>query len=162
MKTLFLTGIISLLMQAHLFCANTATQNLTMVINSSSTITTSGTPPTLSVTLAADGTGSSTDSSTSYTVVSNSNANGSLKVTGAITTGGNMPTNTGLTISLASTKGTSQGAQTLTTTATDLITKLPTLLSDTGAITYVFSVSNGWTIAAQTLSRTVTLTLTGS
>ncbi len=71
-----------------------------------------------------------------------------------------MPTNTSLTLNLASKAGSSQGAQTLSVTPVDLVTKLPTLLSDTGVITYAFSVTNGWTVPAQSLNRTVTLTLT--
>lgn len=137
-----------------------STQAVNMLINSSSNITTSGNPGTLAVTLNGSGTGSASDSSTSYTVVSNTGAKGTLKVTGAITVGGAMPTNTSLTANLASAAGSSQGAQVLGTTAVDLVTRLPTLLSDTAAITYTFNVSNGWTIPAQTLTRTVTLTLT--
>lgn len=139
----------------------TATQNLTMIINSTSNITVSGNPATLSVTLNPDGTGNAVDNSTTYTVVSNTGVKGSLKVTGQITSGGDMPTNTTLTANLASKAGTSAGALALNSTKTvDLVTALPTLLSDTGAISYGFSVVNGWTVAAQTLSRTVTLTLT--
>ncbi len=140
----------------------TASQTLSMVINSSSNITTSGNPGTLTVTLNPDGTGTSTDATTTYTVVSNTGASGKLKVTGAITTGGAMPANTALTINLASTRGTSAGVQTLGTSTTDLVTNIPTLVSDTGAINYGFTVTNGWAIPAQTLNRTVTLTLTSA
>lgn len=142
--------------------ATTGTQTVTMTIASASNITVSGNPGTLAVTLNTAGTGTATDNSTTYSVTSNTNASGTLKITGAITTGGNMPTNTSLTTSLASTAGTSLGAQTLSTTAVDLVNRLPTLLSDTAAITYTFNVTNGWTIAAQTISRTVTLTLTSN
>lgn len=140
--------------------AATATQNLTMSIAASSNITTSGNPATLAVSINSDGTGSATDNSTTYTVVCNAGGKGTLKITGQISSGGNMPENTSLTTSLASTAGTSLGAQTLSTTAVDLVNKLPTLLSDRGTITYTFNVTNGWTMAAQTLTRTVTLTLT--
>lgn len=142
--------------------ATTGTQSLTMTIASASNITVSGNPGTLAVTLNTAGTGSATDSSTTYSVTSNTNASGTLQITGAITTGGAMPTNTTLTASLASNSGTSLGAQTLTTTAVSLVNKLPTLVNDTAAITYTFNVTNGWTIAAQTLTRTVTLTLTSN
>ncbi len=161
MKKIFLSLLASSILTSQaLFGANTATQVVNMSIASTSNIVTSGNPATMAVTLSTGGTGSATDNSTTYTVTSNTGANGSLKVTGAITTGGNMPANTALTVSLASSDGTSQGAQTLSTTPVDLITRLPTLLSDTGTITYNFSVTNGWTIPAQTISRTVTLTLT--
>lgn len=139
---------------------STATQAVTMTIASTSNITTSGNPATMAVSLNSGGSGSATDNSTTYTVTSNTGAPGSLKVTGSINS--NMAPNTSLTATLSSAAGSSQGAQTLSTTAVDLVTKIPTLVSDTGAITYVFGVSNGWTIASQTISRTVTLTLTAS
>lgn len=83
-----------------------------------------------------------------------------MKITGSITSGGNMPKNTSLTIALSSKQGSSRGVQTLTTRNIDLVTNLPSLFSDTGSITYTFGVSNGWQIPAQTFSRIVTLTLT--
>lgn len=159
-KNVSIFSFLSLMYIQICFGATTATQNLTMSIASSSNITTSGNPATLAITINSDGTGSATDNSTTYTVVCNSGAKGTLKITGQISSGGDMPENTSLKTSLASTAGTSLGAQTLSTTAVDLVNKLPTLLSDRGTITYTFDVTNGWTMAAQTLTRTVTLTLT--
>lgn len=135
------------------------TQAFLMSVPSSAKIKVSKNPGKLTVTLNAAGSGSAIDSSTTYTVTSNSQGSGQLQITGAITTGGNMPTNTSLTISLASKSGISQGAQTLSTTAVALVTTLPLLLNDTSKITYTFTVTNGWRIAAQTLTRKVTLTL---
>lgn len=140
--------------------STTTVQTVNMVINSTSNITTSGNPGTMTVTLDSTGAGTATDSTTTYTVTSNSNASGSLKITGAISSGGSMPTNTSLQIALASNKGTSAGAQSLTAQNVDLVSKLPTLLSDTASISYTFSVTNGWTVAASSIARTVTLTLT--
>ena len=152
------------LLVGSLSAAATATQAITMQINSTSSITASGNPATLAVTLDADGAGSASDSTTTYTVVSNSSSSpgDKLKITGAITTGGDMPTNCVLTANLASNDGTSAGALTLSSSAVDLVDKLPALVSDTASITYDFSVSNGWEIATQTISRTVTLTLLSS
>lgn len=164
-KKIIQIGLSSLFLSSSVFSAAspiTTSQTLSLVINSTSNITTSGNPGSLAVTLNPDGTGSSTDSTTTYTVVSNTGASGKLKITGAITAGGAMPANTTLTVNLASTKGSSQGAQTLGTAPTDLVTNLPTLVSDTGAIGYGFNVTNGWTMPAQTLNRTVTLTLTSA
>ena len=164
-KKIIQIGLASLFLSSSVFSvapSATASQTLSMVINSSSNITTSGNPGALTVTLNPDGTGTATDATTTYTVVSNTGASGKLKVTGAITTGGAMPSNTALTINLASTRGTSAGVQTLGTSTTDLVTNIPTLVSDTGAINYGFTVTNGWTIPAQTLNRTVTLTLTSA
>ncbi len=159
-KTIFLAGLLSIIGFNFGFSASTALQNLTITIPSISNITTSGNPSALSVNLNPDGTGSATDNTTTYTVTANTGAKGTFKITGAITSGGEMPDNTSLTASLASKAGSSAGVQTLTTKTMDLVTKLPTLLSDTGVITYGFNITNGWTVPAQTINRTVTLTLT--
>ncbi len=70
--------------------------------------------------------------------------------------------NTSLTLSLGSSSGTSLGAVTLCTTSIDLVTNLPAFITETGRITYTFTVQNGWKIPAQTLTRAITLTLTSS
>jgi len=137
----------------------TVTQGFLLSVSSSTSIKVSKNPGILAVTLNSSGAGSATDTTTTYTVKSNSQGSGTLQITGAITLGGNMPTNTTLTASLTSNLGISQGAQELSTTAVSLVTQLPTLLNDTARITYTFQVTNGWTIAAQTLTRTITLTL---
>lgn len=137
----------------------TITQGFLMSVSSSTSIKASKNPGILAVTLNNLGAGSATDSTTTYTVKSNSRESGTLQITGAITAGGNMPTNTALTVSLASSMGISQGDQNLSTTPISLVTQLPTFLHDTGRITYTFQVTNGWTIVAQTITRTITLTL---
>lgn len=158
-------SVLSLLFSGSIYAGapsplSTGTQTVNMTIVSSSAITTSGNPSTLSITLNPAGTGSATDKTTTYTAYSNSGATGRLKISGQITTGGNMPTNTSLTLSLASVAGTSKGAQPLnSTTPVDLVTGIPTLFSDTGTATYTFNVTNGWTIPAASLSRVITLTL---
>lgn len=139
--------------------AATITQGFLMSVPSSAAITVSQNPGTLTVSLNTSGTGTAIDNSTTYTVTSNSQGSGQLQITGAITSGGNMPKNTSLQISLASNSGTSLGSQTLSKTAVVLVSALPLLLNDTATITYTFSVTNGWTVAAQTLTRRVTLTL---
>ncbi len=144
------------------FSANTAFQNLTVSAPPSSTITTSGSPNPLSITLNEDGTGSVQDITTTYSLSSNTNAKGSLKVTGSLTRGGNMPQDTTLTVNLGSSKGFSKGEQILSASPVDLVINLPTLVSDSGSIIYIFSVKNGWTLSAQTLNRVVTLTLTSA
>ncbi len=142
-----------------LLSSSTFLQGFNITSSPTSNITISGSPRPLTVSLGLDGTGSATDSSTSYTISSNT-GNGKLKILGAITSGGNLPLNTSLQVSLSSTKGASQGLQVLTTNPIDLVRKIPSLISDSGSITYVFSVQNGWQIPAQTIQRTVTLTLT--
>lgn len=137
-----------------------STQNLTLSILSSSNIITSGNPGPLTVNLDSSGTGVATDSSTTYTVTSNADISGTLQITGAITAGENMPTNTCLMVQLASNSGISQGSVELCTTSQVLVNQLPALLNDTASITYEFRVTNGWGVPSQTLTRTVTLTLT--
>ena len=173
-KKIIPIGLFSLLLSSAAFSAPPSapraapvdavatTQIMTMSINSTSNITTSGNPGALAITLNADGTGSATDNTTTYTIACNTGASGKLKITGAITSGGLMPANTNLTINLASAKGTSLGIQSLGTAPIDLVTGLSTLVSDTAPISYGFTVTNGWTIPSQTLNRTVTLTLTSA
>lgn len=162
-KKVLLLSLFALIWNSYSFGGATtlasATQTVSMTINSSSILTTSGSPGAMAVIIDAAGVGSATDATTTYTVASNSGASGKLKIAGQITTGGNMPTNTSLSLNLASTTGTSAGAQALSTSLVDLVTGLPTLVSDTGVITYVFSITNGWTVPAASLARTVTLTL---
>lgn len=161
-KNLTLISLMSILLSSSIFAATSpsTTQTVNMTINSVSTLTTSGNPSTLAITIDTAGVGTATDGTTTYTVSSNTGARGKLKISGQITTGGDMPTNTSLTIGLASSQGTSAGAQTLnSTTLVDLVSNLPTLVSDTGVATYTFNVTNGWTVPAASLSRVVTLTL---
>ena len=161
-KNLAIISLMSILLSGSTFAATspTATQTVNMTINSVSNLTASGNPATLAITINTEGVGIATDTTTTYTVTSNTGAKGQLKISGQITTGGDMPTNTSLTLGLASVSGTSAGAQTLnSTTLVDLVSNLPTLVSDTGVATYTFNVTNGWNVPAASLSRVVTLTL---
>lgn len=139
------------------------TQNFSLTIPPSSSLSVSKNPDPLTVFLNSKGSGNTTDSSSTYTVSSNTGV-GKLKIIGSITSGGNMPANTTLSIWLSSNSGKSAGTVTLSTTAVDLVKKISSLVNETGKINYTFSVQNGWTIPAQTIQRTVTLTLvsTGS
>lgn len=145
-----------------LFISATAPYSFTLVVSKVSTLTTSGNPSILSIKIPVSGSAQAVDSSTTYKVISNTGGSGSLKITGMISGGGNMPTNTSLTIKLGSSKGTSLGAVALSTTSADLVTGLSTHVTDAGSITYAFNVTSGWTVPAQALVRTVTLTLTSS
>lgn len=159
-KSVMLFIFLSLMHTHVIFSSATVIQNLALSVDDNTNITTSGNPATLAVTLDSNGNGSATNNSTTYTVFSNTSGKSTLKITGQISSGGNMPTNTSLTICLSSTKGKSLGTQTLSTTAINLVNKLSKKVNDTGVITYTFNVTNGWNIAVQTLNRTVTLTLT--
>jgi hypothetical protein len=139
-----------------------AKQVINVNVPEETSLTVSGNPLLLAISLDSDGSGSATDTSTTYTVVSNTGENkqNKLKITGAITSGGDMPNNASLSISLSSQEGQSQGEQKLSTSSSNLVLRLKPPVQDTGDITYTFSVTNGWTISAQALSRVVTLTLT--
>ena len=160
MKTVFIFSILILGSTTLAFCNSTAVQPLTVNIPSKSSITTSASTALLSVTLNASGEGSAQNTETTYSISSNGKGKRALKITGSLTSGGDMPQNTSLTINLGSSTGTSLGSQILTTQSANLVTSLPILVSDTASITYIFKVTNGWTIPAQTITRTVTLTLT--
>lgn len=138
------------------------TQNTSMEIPATSAITLSGNPQTLSVTLDTKGSGQASDSSTTYTVLCNTNARGTLKIIGFLSSGGDMPNHTQLQVALASNKGNSKGAKKLSTTQVDLVTKLPTVLADTASITYTFTVSKASSLASSSFARTVTFTLISS
>ena len=149
-----------------LFCSSLSaaktkdSQVVSVSVLAESSLTVSGNPNTLSVTLDDAGTGSATDSSTTYTVISNaSNSSQKLNITGEISSGGDMPDGTSLTISLSSNQGKSQGENTLSTSPSTLVTKLKKLIDDTGEITYTFNVTNGKKVTAQSLTRVITLTL---
>ena len=153
---------IPILLSLLFFSYRAAPYSFTLVVLESYTFITSGNPATLTVNIPESGFSQATDSSTTYSITSNKSQNKSLKITGAITSGGNMPTNTSLTLRLGSSSGTSLGAIALSTTSVDLVKNLPSLITETGIITYTFTVQNGWKIAAQNLSRAITLTLTSS
>lgn len=133
--------------------------SFTLVVLENYALTTSGNPSPLTLNILASGSAEAIDISTTYTVTSNKNQNKHLKITGAITSGGNMPSNTSLTLRLESSSGTSSGARTLSTTPVDLVTNLPAIVTETKPITYTFSIQNGWQVQAQRLTRAVTLTL---
>lgn len=152
--------VLALLLTLPLFGGNTSFQMLAVEVPSTTSITTSGSPPTLALTISSSGSGSVSNSSTTYTVVTNANGRNTFKITGAITAGGAMPNSTSLRIRLPSSIGISKGTQTLSTSSVDLVSGIPVLGTDTAAIVYTFSVTNGYTFPAQTLTRTVTLTLT--
>ena len=122
----------------------------------------SGNPGMLTINSATAGSSTltpATDGSTTYALTTNGT---NRKITGQITSGGDMPANTNLEVQLiAPTGGSSPGYVFLTSgSAADLVTSITQLAESGKTITYRFSA----TLAAGTVSgsRTVTLTLTGS
>lgn len=156
MKT-FLLAALALLLPAAAIAGTTASQTVTFSIGAINEIAVSGNPGAMSVSGATAGAqpSSVTDATTTFAVTTNQSGQ---KITGAINTA--MPTGTTLDLTLGAPSGaTSTGAVALSTTATNLVTGISTLVSLSNAITYNFSA----TAAAgqvSSSSRTVTLTLT--
>lgn len=138
------------------FAGPTANQSVNFQIGAINELSVSGNPATLVIDSATAGSqpDPATDSSTSYALTTNGSGK---KITGQIDTA--MPANTDLKVSLtAPTGGSSNGQQTLTTTAVDLVTGAGKKAQSGMAISYEFDA----TVDAdpQSGTRTVTLTLT--
>ncbi|MBM3197857.1 MAG: hypothetical protein FJZ58_01200 [Chlamydiae bacterium] len=150
--------LVLVLLPYSLSAATVAMDPFILRVAAVSNLTVSGNPAPLTIMLDSSGVGRASDSSTSYTVFSNAKK-GRFKIIGMLSKGGALPTNTTLFVQLDSSSGTSLGLQPLNTSSTDLVINLPSLVTETGNISYLFQVQNGWQIPAQTLMRTVTLTL---
>jgi len=135
------------------------TQNAVIIyVSERSDLSVTSNPAAMVISLDSSGYGRVIDDSTYYSVYSNKKED-EVKITGSIKRGGSMPDHTTLSVQLGSSIGTSLGLQTLTTSNVDLVTDLPAQASDTGQITYLFQVTDGWTIPAQTITRTIVFTL---
>lgn len=137
--------------------AQTATQSVTMEVDSISTISVSGNPSNLLVNSATAGSNpdDATNSSTSWAVTTNLS---SQKLTASV--GTSMPTGVTLNLNMsAPTGGTSSGDVSLSTTAADAVTGITELAESALGITYTLSATPSAGVVAQT-TKTVTLTLT--
>lgn len=139
--------------------AGTATQTVTFEVQAVNEITVSGNPAAMTVNTATAGfePDSVTESSTAYSISTNES---SKKITGQITTGGNMPVNVTLEVNLtAPAGGSSAGYVTLnSTSASDLVTAIGSLAESSKTITYRLSATVGaGAVASDT--RVVTFTL---
>lgn len=140
----------------------TATQSLTLAVNTVYKIATSGNPGALTITTGTAGTDALTsvsDNTTTYSITQNF-AN-TVKITASLDLA--LPAGYSLSIDLASTKGTSAGAVDISNatsgSALDVVTGI-NLGADAGqGIGYTFSaLASAGTLAST--SKTVTLTLT--
>jgi len=163
-KLLFLAmvGGLILVFGGVAFAGNTATQTVQFQAPQVNEIAVSGNPAKiiLDAPAAGDDFVEKTDASTTYSFSTNQ---ASRKITGQITTGGDMPTATNLNITLAAPGGTwtSAGKKDLSVAATaqDLATGNAGS-SKTKTITYGFLASIAGGAVAVDSSRVVTLTLT--
>jgi len=137
--------------------AQSDTQTITFEVQAVDALSVSGNPASLTVSGTLDPV---TDNSTTYDVSTNGTGK---KVTGQITTDGDMPANTTLEVNLAApTGGSSAGDVTLVSaSAGDLVTGIETLDESGLTITYTFTATaDAGVIASDT--RVVTLTITDS
>jgi hypothetical protein len=136
---------------------STATQTVSFQINAIDTISVSGNPPTLLITAIPS---SVADSSTTYSFSTNG---ANRMITGQITTGGAMPANTSLQITLQAPAGggSSAGIQTLSNaSAVNLVTGITQLAESGRSITYTFNAVSGAPVINPAQTRVVTLTIT--
>lgn len=155
---LILVFLLIVFLNFPLLAATTTTRTVTITVSSINSLGVTGPPGTLAITSAVAGSQptDATDASTSYRVSTN---NTNRRITGQITTGGDMPTGLTLKISLDATGiGTSVGQQTLiSTAAVNLVTAI-TQIYGIKVITYTLSA----TVAAGEVSGSRTITLTVS
>lgn len=140
--------------------ANTATQTITFEVQAINEISVSGDPAAMTISLATAGSEPSpvTDASTTYSITTNES---SRKITGQITTGGNMPSGVILEMNMtAPAGGSSAGYVTLdSSNASDLVTAISKESELNKAITYRLSATiTAGVVASDT--RVVTLSFT--
>jgi len=136
--------------------ATSATQTVTYAVSAINAITVSGNPAALTVNAATAGSAPTavSDATTTYAITTNETGK---KITGAINTA--MPAGVTLTVNLtAPTGGTSAGATSLGTSASDLVTGITTLNESAKTITYNLSATSAAGVVGSA-SKTVTLTI---
>ena len=154
--------VLSLAFVQNAFAQATATQTVTLAVNSVFKISTSGNPGALTITTGTAGTDALTsvgDNSTSYSITQN--FGNAVKITAhmdaALTSGYT------LNLNLASTKGTSAGSVDISNatsgSAVDVVTGINRGADAGQAISYTFSaLASAGTLSST--SKTITLTLT--
>lgn len=155
-------AILSIALSTSAFAQATATQNVTLAVNTVYKIATSGNPGPLTImdaTAGVDALTSVSDNSTSYSITQN--FGNSVKITAHLDAA--LASGYQLSLNLSSTKGTSAGAVDISNatsgSAVDVVTSIQRGADASQAIQYVFSA----TASAGTMSsttKTVTLTLT--
>ena len=145
-----------ILMSGIAMAGSSATQTVTYAVSAINEISVSGNPAALTVSTATAGSApnSVSDATTTYAITTNGTGK---KITGAINTA--MPAGVTLTVNLtAPTGGTSAGATSLGTSASDLVTGITTLNESGKTITYSLSATSAAGVVSSA-SKTVTLTV---
>lgn len=144
------------LMSGIAMAASSTTQTVTYAVSAINEISVSGNPAALTVSTATAGSApnSVSDATTTYAITTNETGK---KITGAINTA--MPAGVTLTVNLtAPTGGTSAGATSLGTSASNLVTGITTLNESGKTITYSLSATSAAGVVSSA-SKTVTLTV---
>lgn len=143
---------------AMTMAASSTTQVVTFEVKAINEISVSG-GATVTVDTATAGSDPTdgTDATTTYNITTNES---NKKITGEITTGGNMPTGLTLTANLTPPPGASASTKSLSSgTAEDLVTGITQVKGSSLGITYTLSATLAAGVVASD-TRTVTLTLT--
>jgi hypothetical protein len=155
-------AVLSLAFSTSMFAQATATQNVTLAVNTVYKIATSGNPGPLTITTGTAGVDALTsvsDNSTTYSITQN--FGNTVKITAHMDAG--LPSGYQLDLSMASTKGTSAGTVDISNatsgSAVDVVTSIQRGADAGQIITYTFSASASAGTLSST-SKTVTLTLT--
>jgi hypothetical protein len=136
--------------------AQTATQSVTFQIDAINQIAFSGSPSLVINTATAGSAPTSATASATWAVTTNQT---SAKITASI--GSVMPTGLTLQVDLSAPSGASSaGAQTLSTTAIDVVTGITKLAQSAIAVNYSLAATAAAGVVSST-SRTVTYTITG-
>lgn len=158
----FAIAILSMVIAGNAFAQATATQNLNLAVNAVYKIATSGNPGALTIVTGSAGTDALTsvsDNSTTYSITQNF-AN-TVKITAHMDAA--LASGYGLSINLASTKGTSAGLVDISNATSGSAVNVVTAINkgaDAGqAIGYTFSANASAGLLSST-SKTITLTLT--
>ena len=137
--------------------AQTATQTINFQVDAINQIAFTGSP-SLVVNTATAGSNPTASNNSSATWAVTTNQTGA-KITASI--GSNMPAGLTLSVDLAAPAGaTSAGAQSLSTTAVDLVTTITRLAQSSLGVTYTLTATAAAGVVSST-SRTVTYTITG-
>ncbi len=136
--------------------AQTATQTITFQVDAINQIAFSGSPSLVINAATAGSAPTAATAAASWAVTTNQSG---AKITASI--GSNMPAGLTLTANLAApTGGSSAGAQSLSTTAVDLVTSITKLAQCSLGVTYSLSATAAAGVVSST-TRTVTYTITG-
>lgn len=147
---------VALLLAASAAGAQTATQTITFQVDAINQIAFTGSPSLVINTATAGSNPTSATAAASWAVTTNQNG---AKVTASIPVA--MPAGLTLTVDLGAPSGaTSAGAQTLGTTAVDLVTGITRVAEGSLGATYSLSATAAAGVVSST-SRTVTYTITG-